>query len=489
MKTISHNAISFGFVLGIVLAISGCEQPAEEAQVSVMAAAPATNAELSDAEVENLVRRSYQYVALYNVVNKGVMDPTNPAVTDGWNQIKPQVALMDHTLQAIARPNNDTLYAPTVMDLRSEPVIVEWPAIDSTYVSLEVSGYDHYCSVPVSTRQGDFAAPSRILFYTERTRGYAGEAIEGIDQVEKVTGDFLIASFRVMPHANEPGKMQRIVDAMQSIRVMTLSEYRQGDGEGATASADEVIEFPAFGATDFDVFENNLLEVMQFVFNHTTFDPADEKDQQVLAAYAPLGVVPGRVYDPAIVVAIDGERFRAMAERVATEQLGRATDPEFLQANVLKLFLPKSQMTVDLQVFQSVLGPLGLPAVEAVYPAIVSSDGQPITAANDYVVRMSPDAMPPAEAFWSITLYDTANGFFIPNELKKYSVGENAGMQLNADGGIAIYIAAERPDGVSAENWLPINRGDYGLSVILRAYVPDINRFQGWSVPQAEIIE
>ena len=486
MKIIAHNAISFSFLFGILLAISGCEQPAEDVQV-VAEAAPAVTAELSDAEVDNLVRRSYQYVAMYNVVNKGVMDPTNPAVTDGWNQVKPQVALIDHTLQAIARPNNDTLYAPTIMDLRNEAVVVEWPAIDSTYVSMEVSGYDHYCSVPVSTRQGDFAAPSRILFYTERTRGYAGETIEGIDKVEKATGDFLNVTFRVMPHANEPEKMQRIVDAMQNIKVMTLSEYRQSEGEGA--AADEAIEFPAFGATDFDVFENNLLEVMQFVFNHTTFDPADEKDQQVLAAYAPLGVVPGRVYDPAIVVAIDGERFRAAAERIATEQFGKATDPEFMQANVLKLFQGKSQMTVDVQVFQSVLGPIGLPALEAVYPPVGSSDGQPITAANDYVVRMSPDAMPPAGAFWSITLYDTVNGFFIPNEYKKYSVGENAGMQLNADGGIDIYIAAERLDGVPMENWLPINRGDYGLSVILRAYVPDMDRLQGWSAPQAEIIE
>jgi hypothetical protein len=200
-------------------------------------------------------------------------------------------------------------------------------------------------------------------------------------------------------------------------------------------------------------------------------------------------VVPGRVYDPANVVTIDGERFRAVAERIATEQFGKATDSEFFQANVLKLFLSKSQMTVDLQVFQSVLGPLGLPAVEAVYPPIGSSDGQPITAANDYVIRMSPDAMPPAEAFWSVTLYDTVNGFFIPNDLKKYSVGENAGMQLNADGGIDIYIAAERPDGVPMENWLPINRGDYGLSVILRAYAPDMDRLQGWSAPQAELIE
>jgi hypothetical protein len=61
------------------------------------------------------------------------------------------------------------------------------------------------------------------------------------------------------------------------------------------------------------VFGNNLLEVMQFVFNHMTFDPADEIDQGVLAAYKPLGIEPGRPYDPGAVQPIDGKRFRSMA--------------------------------------------------------------------------------------------------------------------------------------------------------------------------------
>jgi len=41
--------------------------------------------ELTDEQVKNIVRRSYQYVALYNVINKSAMDPGNPAIT-GWNE-------------------------------------------------------------------------------------------------------------------------------------------------------------------------------------------------------------------------------------------------------------------------------------------------------------------------------------------------------------------------------------------------------------------
>jgi hypothetical protein len=91
--------------------------------------------------------------------------------------------------------------------------------------------------------------------------------------------------------------------------------------------------------------------------------------------------------------------------------------------------------------------------------------------------------MPPALAFWSVTLYDTENGFFIPNDRKKYSVGLNSGMKLNPNGGIEIYIAAEKPDNCPEENWLPINRQDENLDVILRMYAPDLEKVKLWRPP------
>jgi hypothetical protein len=139
-------------------------------------------------------------------------------------------------------------------------------------------------------------------------------------------------------------------------------------------------------------------------------------------------------------------------------------------------------------VLQSVIGPIGLPAHQAVYPAIVTNDGKPMNAQHDYVIRMSREELPPARAFWSVTLYDLQNGFFIPNERKKYSVGENAGMKLNDDGGIEIHVAAEQPPGVPEENWLPLQRGDYGIDVIMRIYAPDLERFETWTAPKAEIV-
>ena len=47
-----------------LIGVTGCMQEAEEQQAI----------ELSDAQVEDIVRSSYQYVAMYNVNNKSAMD-------------------------------------------------------------------------------------------------------------------------------------------------------------------------------------------------------------------------------------------------------------------------------------------------------------------------------------------------------------------------------------------------------------------------------
>ena len=208
----------------------------------------------------------------------------------------------------------------------------------------------------------------------------------------------------------------------------------------------------------------------------------------MLAAYEPLGVAPGKTYDPDAVPAIDGATFRQVAERVWKEEMAKSGVPEWDEKYMQAMFQPKGQISADVLLFQSILGPIGLPATEAVYPPIGSADGEPMNAMHDYVIRMTADEMPPAGAFWSVTLYDTANGFFIPTDYKKYSVGANAGMQLDDDGGIAIYIAAEKPDGVPEENWLPINREDLGIGPIMRLYEPDLERFDTWAPPVAEML-
>lgn len=433
---------------------------------------------LTDAQVDNMVKRAYQYVALYNVTNKFAMGQ------GGWNTMYADTKLKDHTLTNIARPNNDTFYTFILLDLQKGSVVVDLPKFDSKYVSLMVSTYDHYVYVPKSTRQGDFQKSEKIIFYSAGTQGYSGEVIEGIDEVFKANGDFVSVTFRVMPHANNPERFATIVEQIGQIKIQTLAEF-QGNEPGIA----EVVVSPQVGKTDADVFGDNLLKVMQFAFNHLSFDKNVEMDNEVLAAFKPLGIEPGKTYDTETNIKIDGKRFRETAIKIQNEQLANMVKLEVISFMLPKLFQPKGKMSLEPMLIQTVSGPLGLPMKEAMYPPVVTSDGSTMNALNDYVIKMTQEELPPAKAFWSLTLYDKANGFFIPNDFKKYSVGENAGMKLNPEGGIEIYVAAEKPEGVPDENWLPINRNDEDIDIVLRIYVPDIDKVKTWASPKANKIK
>lgn len=435
--------------------------------------------ELSDKDVENIVRRSYQYVAMYNTNNNFAMQKGNPFSTGGWNRMYVPTGLTDHTLTAIPRPNNDTLYLISMLDMRDDAVVIQFPAFDSKFVSLETSAYDHYVDIPLSTTKGDFNKPTTMLFYTERTKSYKGEPVKGIEKTLKMTGDFAIAFLRVAPHANDPERMKRNLAAMKAQKLMTLSEFKGKPKKPVSAAG-----FPAF-SNDQAVFKNDFLEVMQFVFNHTTFDPNDRMDQEVLSALRPLGVEPGKAFDPQKVAKIDGENFAKIAEKVAAESLKIWNNPEG-NPYLTKLFQPKGKMTLEPMVVQSCVGPIGQPYDQAQYPGIGTTDGQPINAKAHYVIRMTKDQLPPAKAFWSATLYDAKRGLFIPNEYHKYSVGENGGMKLDENGGIQIHVAPTKPAGVAEENWLPSGGKDEQLDIIMRVYGPDIEAMKSWKAPKAE---
>jgi len=88
----------------------------------------------------------------------------------GLNKLSVREKLTDHTNRNIARPNNDFVEARINLDVRNRPVMLELPALNSDYASLEVSGYDHYCDVILSTRTGAFTKPACVLFLLRQSQ-------------------------------------------------------------------------------------------------------------------------------------------------------------------------------------------------------------------------------------------------------------------------------------------------------------------------------
>ena len=464
----------------LVAATVSCDRGSVPDASTATSASTTSESALTSAEMENLVRRSYQYVALYDTIVGWALNEKSPFYTGGWNKTFSAKALIDATARDIPRPNNDTLYIISTLDLRAEPVIIHYPAFSSRFVSLETSALDHYVNIPLATSKGDFKQPTSILYYSARTEGYSGGPVEGVDRIMELSGDFAVAFLRVMPEANDPEKFKANMAAIQKLKLQTLSEFQGGAPKPVSQ-----IGFPPYAGA-FSIFGTDFVPVMQLVFNHTTFDPDNEMDQAALKALKAVGVEPGKQYDATRAVKIDGKQLAAAAEQTAKQEVTIWSDPKKAAPFLTKLFQPKGHMDIDSMVLQSAVGPIGQPADQAMYPGVATSDGAPMNAQYDYVLRMTKAELPPAIAFWSATLYDAKQGFFIPNKESKYSVGQNAGMKLDASGGIEIHIAAEQPQGVPAENWLPITRGDLDLDVIMRVYQPDLEKMKTWTAPKAE---
>ena len=89
--------------------------------------------------------------------------------------------------------------------------------------------------------------------------------------------------------------------------------------------------------------------------------------------------------------------------------------------------------------------------------------------------------MPPVDAFWSITLYDSA-GFQVGNSLNRFAVSSWMPFKYNADGSLDLYVQNESPGQDKEANWLPAPKAPFNL--LMRMYAPKSEALIGkWNPP------
>ena len=102
-------------------------------------------------------------------------------------------------------------------------------------------------------------------------------------------------------------------------------------------------------------------------------------------------------------------------------------------------------------------------------------------------MRFPKGHLPPAEGFWSLTMYDSSY-FFVNNPLNRYSISARESLKENPDGSTDLYIQKDSPGKDKESNWLPAPSGDFIL--MLRMYWPqetDPSIINGtWTVPAAK---
>lgn len=113
--------------------------------------------------------------------------------------------------------------------------------------------------------------------------------------------------------------------------------------------------------------------------------------------------------------------------------------------------------------------------------------GEPLSGEHRYVLRFPPGQLPPADAFWSVSMYGE-DRFFVDHPARRYAVGDRtAGLEFDADGSLTLPIQHEQPTALRA-NWLPAPRGRFYL--ILRLYHPRPEFLAGrYDIPALQRVE
>jgi hypothetical protein len=131
------------------------------------------------------------------------------------------------------------------------------------------------------------------------------------------------------------------------------------------------------------------------------------------------------------------------------------------------------------------LGGLGANLPEdALYPSTVADDqGSPLTGGRRYRLRFERGQLPPADAFWSLTVYGT-DGFQVANPLNRFAIGDRDALQFGPDGELVLYVQHDDPGSGRRSNWLPAPpAGDFTLTI--RIYAPQAVALGGqWAPPK-----
>ena len=350
--------------------------------------------------------------------------------------------LADARARRVTKPNHDTLYSAAWIRLDAGPLLLAIPASQSRYFSLQlIDAYTDNFAVRGTRADGGKA---RMLWLAgPRWRGAAPAATELV----RAPTDAVWALARTYSAggADSPAAwaMQDQLTIARSVRTPVV-DWSATERQALPAHDDFVAYFDAVG---------------RLLVAH----PPPVADPPLLADLRRIGIEADR---PADRFPVDPGALHLGGRRA----LLRLTQPR----------LPDDphRSPYDARGRIALTGLAALPSSEAVYRTAVglAADGTHplLSGEQDYRIVFAAGALPPVDAFWSVTLYDGIDpdrAFFYPNERGVYSLGLPASpLVFDAEGTLVIHVGHRQPPGVPDANWLPAPAG--GFTLVYRGYLP-----------------
>jgi len=380
----------------------------------------------------------------------------------------------------VVRYNFDTLYSMAWLDLSSEPLILSVPDTQGRYYLLPMLDmWTDVFSVIGSRTTGTKAANYVIV-----APGWSGTLPAGVEKIIAPTPAIWIIG---RTKTDGPADYDNVHEVQDGYRLTPLSRWGNAYAPPKSRPTDPSIDdktAPLVQVNNLDGVAM-LTRLAQLLAKH----PPHGNDYPILFRLRALGIEPGKPFD-ASTLALETVTIINKAAKDALAYLPAA----MLKAgdHVNGWNIGRENMgtygTSYLRRAIIAIGGLGANLPEdAIYPtSFVDGKGKPLTGAHKYVLHFDKGKTPPADAFWSITMYDK-DGFQVPNPIDRYAVGSYDKLEYNTDGSIDIYVQADSPGKGKEANWLPAPKAAFQPT--MRLYSPRAEALDGsWAPPPFKIV-
>jgi hypothetical protein len=376
--------------------------------------------------------------------------------------------------KGVVRSNFDTLYSVAWLDLTKEPLVVSAPDTAGRYYLLPM--LDMWTDIFASPgwRTTGTAAGNFLVV----PPGWSGSVPEEFSRIAGPTPYVWIIG---RTKTDGPADYDAVHKIQDGYKITPLSNWGKAVNP-VVVKIDPTVDMKTPPMVQADTMPAGAY--FAYAAELLKLHPPHLTDQTIIAQLKRIGIEPGKSFDgsrldPVIAKAIEsapGTAQQLMKWKVTT--IARVANYWSMNTDTMGVY-------GNYYLKRAIVAQLGLGAnlpEDAIYPLNLGDEtGKPLDGANQYTIHFDKVAMPPVDAFWSITLYD-ADGFQVANALDRFAVSSWMPFSYNADGSLDLYFQSDSPGKGKETNWLPAPKAPFNLT--MRLYSPQSDALTGkWNPP------
>jgi hypothetical protein len=382
----------------------------------------------------------------------------------------------DASFNVVTAPNADTLYTTSFFDVGKEPWVLSIPDMNDRYYLMPMlDGWTDVFQVPGKRTTG-----TKAQTYAITGPGWEGALPAGVKELKSPTAMvWLIGRIYCTGTPEDYAAVHKLQD---EVKLVPLSFYGK-PYTPAPGSVDPSIDMKT--AVREQVNKMDAIAFFTLLCKLMKDNPPAAADKDQIAKFAKIGIVAGQEFDASKLKA----DFLKRVPEIAIDRI-------MIQFKINKdvkddngwAFISNGGVYGTNYLLRALVTAIGLGcnrSLDAVYPiSREDADRRTYTGANKYVMHFAKAELPPAEGFWSLTMYNKAY-FFVSNPINRYSISARQDLKPNPDGSVDLHIQKDSPGKDKESNWLPAPADDFIL--MLRMYWPrekDPSIIDGsWKVP------